>query len=153
MDKNEVLTHLRAAKAAHISWVQKAKMLIEGFKMDEKAIPVNSTECQFGKWFYSDAQKLNALQNNPLECMTEIEQLHFKLHDIYMNIFKLYYETEEKGFFGKLFGSKKKISQEGKDLAREYFHEMENISKALIDEINRMERRIIAVQDSEMEKL
>ena len=55
-----------------------------------------------------------------------------------MNIFKLYYETEEKGFFGKLFGSKKKISQEGKDLAREYFHEMENISKALIDEINRI---------------
>ncbi len=153
MDKNEVLTQLRAAKAAHINWVQKAKMLIEGFKIDEKSIPVNSTECQFGKWFYSDAQKLNALQNNPLECMTEIEQLHFKLHDAYMKIFKLYYDTEEKGFFSKLFGSKKKISEEAKRFAKDYFAEMEDISRKLIDEINRMERRIIAIQDSEMEKL
>ncbi len=153
MDKNEVLDQLRAAKAAHINWVQKAKMLIEGFKIDEKAIPVNSTECKFGQWFYKDAQKLNALQNNPLECMTEIEQLHFQLHDVYMKIFKLYYDTAEKGFFSKLFGSKKKVSEEAQRLAKDYFTEMEDISKRLIEEINRMERRIIAIQESELEKL
>jgi len=153
MDKNEVLTQLRAAKAAHINWVQKAKMLIGGFKIDENAIPINSTECKFGKWFYSDAQKLNALQNNPMECMTNVEQLHFKLHDIYMHIFKIYYQIEKQGFFSKLFGSKKKISDTEKEIAEKYFSEMEDISRQLIEEINRMERRIIAVQESEMEKI
>ena len=153
MDKNEVLTQLRAAKAAHINWVNKAKMLISGFSIDEDAIPVNSTECKFGKWFYGDAQKLNALQNNPMECMTSIEQYHFTLHDSYMHIFKIYYQTDTRGFFSKLFGVKKKVTDTEKELAENYFSEMLEVSKKLVDEINRMERRIIAIQDSEMEKI
>jgi hypothetical protein len=153
MKKSEILSQLRAAKSAHINWVQKAKMLIGGFKIDEKSIPINSTECQFGKWFYSDAQKLNALQNNPLECMSNIEQLHFKLHDIYMHIFKIYYQMEKQSFFSKLFGKEKKVSELDQANALEYYEEMENISNLLIEEINRMERRIIAVQESEMEKI
>ena len=153
MKKDEVLTQLRAAKEAHVNWVQKAKMLISGFTINKEAIPVNSTECQFGKWFYSDAQKLNALQNNPLECMTNIEKLHFELHAIYMKIFKIYYEMGEPGFFAKLFGAKKKIQQSDKELAIVYFDEMEKVSTRLIEEINRMERRILAISEKEMGKL
>jgi len=52
MNKEEILSQLRVAKAAHVSWVQRAKLLIEGFTINETSIPVNSTECQFGKWFY-----------------------------------------------------------------------------------------------------
>ena len=152
MDKNDVLEQLRAAKAAHINWVQRAKMLIAGFKIDESAIPVNSTQCQFGKWFYSDAQKLNALQANPAECMNSIEQLHFDLHDIYMNIYKIYYETDTGGgFFSKIFGKKKTITEDAKKLAKEYFNSMENVSKDLVAEINKMERRIVATPDKEFE--
>lgn len=153
MDKNEVLDQLRAAKAAHINWVQRAKILIAGFKVDESAIPVNSTQCQFGKWFYSDAQKLNGIQNNPMECMNSIEQLHFDLHDVYLNIYKIYYETESGGFFSKIFGKKKKISEEDKQQAKEYFTSMEKISKELVAEINKMERRIVATSDKEFEPL
>ena len=149
MQKNEVLEQLRAAKAAHINWVQRAKLLISGFQVDESSIPVNSTQCQFGKWFYSDAQKLNAMQNNPMECMSSIEQLHFDLHDIYLNIYKIYYETESKGFFNKIFGKKKKIT----DDAKEYFNNMEDVSKKLVAEINRMERRIVAIADKDFESL
>lgn len=153
MLKSDVLDHLRAAKAAHINWVQRAKMLISGFQMDESAIPVNSTQCKFGIWFYSDAQKLNALQNNPLECMQTIEQLHFDLHDVYMNIYKIYYETDSGGFFSKIFGKKKKITEESKSLAKEYFDKMERISKDLVNEINKMERRIVAMSEKEFESL
>lgn len=153
MDKNQVLEQLRAAKAAHINWVQRAKMLIAGFEVKEDAIPVNSTQCQFGQWFYSDAQKLNALQTNPAECMTNIEQLHFDLHDMYLNIYKIYYETESKGFFERIFGKKKKISEDAKKLAKEYFNHMEKISKELVAEINKMERRIVAIQPAEFEKI
>jgi len=151
MNKNEVLDQLRAAKAAHINWVQRAKMLISGFKVDESAIPVNSTQCQFGKWFYSDAQKLNSMPNSSMECMSDIEKLHFDLHDIYLNIYKVYYETEPQGFFSKLFGKKKKISEDSKKLAKEYFHSMEETSKQLVEEINRLERRIVAVADKDFQ--
>ena len=153
MKKNDILDQLRAAKAAHVSWVQRAKMLISGIKVGEDSIPVNSTECRFGQWFYSDAQKLNAMKTNPMECMTTIEQLHFQLHDIYMNIYTIYYNTKPSGFFNKLFGKKNTITDDSKKLAEEYFLSMQEVSTKLVEEINRMERRIVATPDKEFEEI
>jgi hypothetical protein len=151
MNKADILTQLRAAKAAHISWVQRAKMLIGGFTITENSIPVNSTECKFGKWFYSHAQCLNDIRNNPIECMEEIESLHFQLHDVYMNIYKIYYEMDKQGFFSKLFGKKKKVSDDDKVRAKEYYDEMEVVSKKLVNALNVMERRISVLSDTEIE--
>lgn len=155
MTKEEVLTHLRSAKAAHIKWVQKAKLLINGVEIKEGSIPVDSTECHFGKWFYSDGQILNALSNNPLECMSKIEGLHFALHDKYLHIFNIYFsESKKGGFFAKLFGFKrKKVSDAEHTIAESYYAEMEAISKELLDEISRLERRLIAVSDEKIENL
>jgi len=155
MTKEDVLTHLRAAKSAHIKWVQKAKLLINGVDVNENAIPVDSTECKFGQWFYSDGQILNALSNNPLECMQSIESLHFNLHDKYLSIFNIYFSQEKKaGFFAKLLGLKKKTITESEHLlAESYYQEMEEVSKALLDEINRLERRLIAVPDEKIASL
>lgn len=154
MTKEEVLEQLRSAKSAHIKWVQKAKLLINGIDIEESAIPVDSTECAFGKWFYSDGQVLNSLSNNPLECMQNIEKLHFKLHDKYLQIFNIYFSQEKKsGFFAKLFGKRKEISKTEHDLAEKYYFEMEDISKELLEEINRLERRLIAIPKNKIEEL
>ena len=155
MEKEQVLEHLRAAKAAHIKWVQKAKLLINGVDIEENAIPVDSTECNFGKWFYSDGQILNALSNNPLECMQQIESLHFNLHDMYLKIFSIYFaEEKKKGFFAKLFGMRKKeLSDSESRLAKTYYAELEQISRDLLDEINRLERRLIAVSEEKIKNL
>ena len=154
MEKEEVLGHLRAAKTAHIKWVQKAKQLIRGHEINEDAIPVDSTECKFGKWFYSDGQILNALSNNPLECMSKIEKLHFDLHDIYMNIFSIYFIKPTGGFFSKFFGSKKKVLSEDEiQEAKAHYEAMEKVSKDLLEEINRLERRLIAVPEEKMKSL
>jgi len=155
MKKEDVLGHLRSAKSAHIKWVQKAKLLINGLDVKENAIPVDSTECNFGKWFYSDGQVLNALSNNPLECMQKIERLHFTLHDSYLSIFNIYFAQEKKtSFFGKLFGSKRReLSQTEIQLAHENYDKLEKISNELLDEINRLERRLIAVSDEKIESL
>ena len=152
MQKSEILEHLRAAKTAHIKWVENAKLLINGFDMQKEAIPVNSTECQFGRWFYSDAQKLNALSNNPLECMTQIETLHFKLHDIYLQIYKIYFNEEKQGFFAKLF-KKNKISDLEHEKAEKLYEKIEEVSKQLLDEINRLERRLIAIPEERIAEL
>jgi hypothetical protein len=151
MKKSKTLEYLRNAKASHVAWVQKAKMLIEGFKISEDAIPVDSTQCAFGKWFYSDAQKLNSISNNPMECMFEIDRLHMKLHDIYMNIYKIYYDVSDQSFLSRLMGKKKKITPDAAKLARTYFEQLEEISHKLVEELNRLERRIHATQDRELE--
>lgn len=155
MKKEEVLGHLRSAKSAHIKWVQKAKLLINGIDIEEGSIPIDSTECKFGKWFYSDGQMLNSLSNNPLECMQKMESLHFALHDIYLKIFNIYFaEAKKVGFFVKLFGFKrKKISEAEHTLAEDYYETMEKVSQDLLDEINRLERRLIAISDEKVEAL
>lgn len=153
MGKEIIVEHLRNAKAAHIKWVQKAKLLINGMEVKEDSIPVDSTECKFGKWFYSDGQVLNALSNNPLECMAKIERLHFSLHDVYMNIFKIYFNKPKSGLFAKLFGKKKTINEYESNKALEYYTELEAISVELLDEINRLERRVIAIPEEKMKEL
>ena len=155
MKKEDVLGHLRTAKSAHVKWIQKAKLLINGVEVNEEAIPVDSTECKFGKWFYGDGQMLNALSNNPLECMQTIEDLHFALHDMYLNIYNIYFlQEKKKGFFATIFGSRKKtISEVEQTLAQSYYEKMEKISHDLLDEISRLERRLIAISDSKIEAL
>ncbi len=154
MEKEHILGHLRAAKAAHIKWVQKAKLLINGVDIQEDSIPVDSTECKFGKWFYSDGQILNSLSNNPMECMIKIEKLHFQLHDIYLKIFTIYFNKPKGGFFSKLFGNKKKILTDQEIIdAKGYYDDLEQVSKELLDEINRLERRLVAVSEEVIKDL
>ena len=153
MKKEEILTKLRDAKTSHIKWVQRAKFLIEGLDIDKNAIPVDSTECSFGKWFYSDAQKLNSLRNNNIENMDKIAQLHTELHNIYLQIFKIYFSKPKGGFFSKIFGNRKKITEDEKVYARKLFNEIEAISKDLLNEVNLLERRIISIPDEEIENM
>jgi hypothetical protein len=154
MNKEQILGHLRAAKAAHIKWVQKAKLLVSGIDVDEDAIPVDSTECKFGKWFYAEGQILNALTNNPVEFMANIEKLHFELHDTYLQIFNIYFSKPKGGFFTKLFGAKKqKIEEHDAKLAYGYYETLEQTSKNLLEEINRLERRVLANTEEHIQKL
>ena len=155
MEKEEVVNHLRAAKSAHIAWLQKAKLLINGVNVAEDAIPVDSTECKFGKWFYGDGQMLNSLANNPAEAMSSIENLHFKLHDVYLQIFNIYFNKEKKsGFLAKMFGLKRnKVTQIETNVAHQHYENMEQISKGLLEEINKLERRLMAVSDEKIRTL
>ena len=155
MKKEDLLEHLRIAKLAHIAWIEKAKRLIKGFDIQENAIPVDVKECTFGKWFYSEGQALNALSNNPPECMNKIEMLHIEFHDKYLDIFNIYFPQEaKKGFFAKLLTKKRKaLSAAKKELVLDYYKKMEKISQELTDEISRLERRLVAVSSEKIESL
>lgn len=154
MNKIAIVNHLRTAKTAHIKWLQKAKLLINGLPIKEDAIPIDSTECKFGQWFYTEGQRLHNMPNNALECMTRIEELHFAMHDIYLKIFKIFFTQPQTGIFAKIFGSSnKKISEEDLSRGREYFLEMEEVSKGLLDELNRLERRLLAIPEDELNEL
>ena len=151
MNKADTVEHLHNAKKAHVKWVQRAKALIEGLPMEKDAIPVDCTECKFGQWFYGEGQNLNAIPG--MDCLKEIETLHFDLHDMYMKIFKIYFgEDINRSFFSKIFNKKSKVSDRDKDIAKEYYDQMLGISHELLDVIGRLERRLHAMSADAFEK-
>jgi len=143
MNKSDTVEQLHNAKKAHVKWVQRAKALIEGLPVEKDAIPVDCTECKFGQWFYSDGQNLNAIPG--MDCLHEIETLHFNLHDIYMKIFKVYFGEMNRSFFSKLFNMKKKVSESDKEIARAYYEQLLEVSHQLLEVIDRLERRLHAM--------
>lgn len=146
MDKTTTLQSLSDAKKAHVKWVQRAKLLIEGLPIDEGAIPLSCTDCRFGEWFYSEGQKLNALGN--MGCLDDIEKAHTTLHDEYMHIFKIYFSDTDRSFFSKLFSSKKKVSEIEQEKAKEHFIKLQAASEEVLDHIGRLERRLYAIPQS-----
>ena len=154
MEKADLISNVRVAKAAHIKWVQKAKLLINGLDVKEGAIPVDSTECEFGKWFYDKGQVLNSLTNNTKEEMERIEDLHFILHDQYLEIFNIYFNKVKSGWLCKILGVKRRnVSDEEQKVAKRYFDSMEIISKDLLEEINKLEQILIAVPEEKVKSL
>jgi hypothetical protein len=153
MEKTKILQHLKNAKAAHKNWVTKAKMLINGFDIEVDFIPINAHSCEFGKWFDYETKKLAQISSAPLECMKDISIYHTILHDTYSNIYKIYYANGNNSFFNKLFGIKRKPTKEERDVSIRYFHEIEDISNKLIEELNKMENRITRIDEQKLNVL
>lgn len=109
MTKTDIIEHLNQAKAAHLRWVQRAHMLIFGFEFDKNAIPVDFTQCNFGKWLYSECQKLCSIDNSLSDSITEIEILHTQLHNVYLEIFKIYFGEQKKVFLEIFLEQRKNI--------------------------------------------
>jgi hypothetical protein len=147
MDKKQVVTHLRAAKSAHIKWRSYAQAIVAGLPISEDQVPVIHTDCAFGKWYYGPGQKLSSLPG-----FQAIETPHEALHGIYMQIFKLLFETEEVGFFQKLIGTSKK-----RDDRREQLNTMLNslieMSKTLLAAIELLEQEVLRMNDEEVAEL
>ncbi len=147
MDKKQVVTHLRAAKSAHIKWRSYAQAIVAGLPISEDQVPVIHTDCAFGKWYYGPGQKLSSLPG-----FQAIETPHEALHGIYMQIFKLLFETEEVGFFRKLIGTSKK-----RDDRREQLNTMLNslieMSKTLLAAIELLEQEVLRMNDEEVAEL
>lgn len=146
MDKGEVLRFLNEARKAHVKWVQHARLLIEGIPVEKEAIPLNSTECKFGVWFYDEGQKLAILGN--MGCLGDIEKAHFTLHEQYLKIFKIYFSETDRSFFVKIFSSKHKVTDHEKELAHEYYIKLQATSEELLNLIGRLERRLYALPQS-----
>jgi len=155
MKKDETLKSLETAEIELTRFVETAKSLIDGIDAEDKVLPTSPRETKFGEWFYSDGQKLKALSNNPLECMSNIEQLHDKLHERYREIFDLFYSEEKKsGFLSKIFKPKQKVLTESElKLVNEEYAAMEKTAEELLAEISRLQRRLVAVAEEKINAL
>jgi len=150
MQKYQIVEKIRAARLAHIQWVQRAKSLVNGLPTNEEDIPLTPDSCSFGKWFYSDGQILLAIFNEKV--VSEIESLHNDLHDEYFKIFKIYFDTSELGFFEKLLKTKKKVSDKEQKRALQSLQKLEKISEELIKSLNVAETKINMAEPDMFEK-
>ena len=147
MDKTEVMTTLKLAAVSHRTWLSNAQALIDGIPLDKEKVPVSATECEFGKWYYGDGQKLKSLPG-----FKEIEEPHDKLHETYMEIFTLLYGEESKkpSFFSKLMGSAQKAAAEKWEAARAKSLILKDHSSEVIDRLEHLQRMINAMGEKQL---
>lgn len=150
MKKDDIIAQIRAARLAHVQWVQRAKSLVNGLEIHEEDIPLMPDSCIFGKWFYSDGQVLLAIFNE--KTVREVEHLHNDLHDEYMKIFKIYFSTSNLSFLEKILKSKKKVSNIDKSQALKHLKNLEKISDQLIKNLNIIETKINMADAKTLEK-
>lgn len=147
MNKDELITILRKARSSHKKWVENALSLIEGLPLDKNQVPVNSTDCEFGKWYYADGQALRRISS-----YRDIEEHHDALHKTYREIFLLLFsEAKETSFFDRLFGSAQKSSAENQKLARDKFTILEQQSKAIMKKLDDLENLIIGMSQEQLD--
>lgn len=147
MDKKQVISHLRAAKSAHIKWRSYAQAIVAGLPINEEQVPVIHTDCAFGKWYYGPGQKLSSLPG-----YHAIETPHETLHAIYMQIFKLLFETEEVGFLQKLIGTGKK-REDRREQLNALLNSLIEMSKTLLAAIELLEQEVMHMKEEEIAEL
>jgi hypothetical protein len=143
--KDEILRQIRDARKAHISWVQRAKALVMGVPLSEDQIPVDVTQCLFGKWFYDEGMRLKKLPG--FEIMDDIERYHLDLHEEYLKIFRIFF-GKKAGILDKLLPFfKKKVTPEERQHAKIILADLEKTSQNLLDALFVLERRVEALQE------
>ena len=149
--KKEVLKSIRAARREHVKWVYKAKKLVNGLDISKDEIPLKVTACEFGKWFYCDGQILLYIFKE--KAVEKLEAKHRELHDIYMNIFKIYFSTTNPSLLAKfLKQKKKKVSATEEQTAIKYLAQLEEVSVELISFLNIIEKKISSIDEKSFEK-
>lgn len=148
--KLEILKNIRAARRSHVEWVNRAKSLVNGFKVNKDQNPIEVTSCEFGTWFYCDGQILLSIFKE--EAVKALEDKHTALHDAYMKIFKIYFDTSNCSLWSKLMKKKKKISKTEEEAAILYLEELEVISNELVSYLNIIEKKITTIDEEKFEK-
>ena len=151
MNKNKVLDELREAKQQHINWMHLIKLMVYGFGVNKQEVPTNPVQSGFGKWFYGNAQKLKALRNTKLECMSHVEASHLKTHDIYFKIHEICFKKESDGILSNLLSVK--VTENERVIAKKHYEELMTASKELIANTLRLEKRILAIPEGEIEEV
>ncbi|MDD5052495.1 MAG: CZB domain-containing protein [Sulfuricurvum sp.] len=146
--KHQILDEISSARIAHSKWVRKAQHLVANLPVNKEMIPVDFTECTFGKWLYEYGPKYK--KNFHLcDIINEIEYQHAELHDTYLKIYKIYFlDTKRSWIMNVLTLSQKEISNAEQKKAKIYLSELEKTSKTLLKMLDHFEK-ILAVQANE----
>lgn len=145
--RKHIVKEIRDAYVAHEKWVRRAKHLVENLPVDEKMIPIDSTECQFGQWLYGNGMKYkNIPQLSGI--LHKIEEEHRNLHNVYLRIYKIYFiDTKRSWMMNLLTQSRKEVSSTKQQDALHYYYQMVKISTQLLESLEIFEASLMMQKD------
>lgn len=145
--KQQILKEIRDARIAHEKWVRRAKHLVENLPVDEKMIPLDSTECHFGQWIYNHGMRYKSIPALNV-IIHKIEKEHRDLHDIYLRIYKIYFlETQRSWAISLIISSRKEVSTRKQEEGLYYYKMIEKTSASLIQALEEFEACLILQRD------
>ncbi len=153
MQRKDILERITTASLAHSKWVRRAKHLIENMPVTSGMIPIDSTECEFGKWFYTEGLKY---KNMPQlrAILDKIDRLHEEVHNIYLDIYKIYFvELKRSWLMSKILDSYKEPSLEQQKTAYRHYIRLEDVSVLLMKEFDLFERTLKNIEMKEFQKI
>ena len=125
--------------------MEKIESALDGREV-ENPTAVEKTQCNFGKWLYSDEKHLRNILGSLF--YNNIEALHGKWHNEYGLVFGVLFKTQKKvGMFAKMVGLGK-ASDMDIDKAKLYYSELKKTTDELLKAIAVAERRVSALQES-----
>lgn len=119
VEKRNILSEVRKAKAAHIKWRSYAYALVAGLDIEPDYAPLDHTDCAFGKWYHGPGRE----HFGHLDTYAGIDVPHRILHKIYHRIFHLAQE-----------GQRSEAEQEAKRLTE--------LSRQVIESLELVEQEI-----------
>ncbi|OIQ92604.1 hypothetical protein GALL_254270 [mine drainage metagenome] len=119
INKKLALHSVLKAKASHLKWLSYAQGMVDGIDCPLDSIPIQSTECEFGKWYYGEGREMLA----ELVLFHALEPPHEILHSLYKKIYEL-------------------VQQRQMDEARKHMPGFLEVSRNLLETISFLEQEI-----------
>lgn len=139
MDIQDVVQRLRAAKRAHLAWVGRAGLLVQGIAVAQEQIPVWHTDCPFGRWYHGDGQELA-----PLPAFRAIDAPHRSLHEAYATIFRLLFQEQNASLFQRLLGKTRWAQAEAQAEVAVQMRRLEEASREVVTLLDLLEKALLS---------
>jgi hypothetical protein len=160
-NKSVMLQNINNAKRAHIAWVKKADKLVNGLdgyqgkkvplNVDKTFIPLNSSACEFGKWFNTYGIQLSRFESigNFVE---RIKEHHEALHETYSHIYNIFFVTpERRSLFHKVLTfNSKKVTDTEREKAKIHLEYLKKSSDELLEVLEILQQKIKALDYNEL---
>ncbi len=139
MDLQDAVQRLRAAKRAHLAWVGRASLLVQGIAVDQDQIPVQHTDCTFGRWYHGEGQVLSALP-----AFRAIEAPHRTLHDAYAEIFRVLFQEPNPSLFQRLLGTTRRAKENAQAEVESQTRRLVDASREVVALLELLEAALLA---------
>jgi len=147
--KSEIIDALVNARKSHLRWLVHADELIKGVDQSEAKKPVECTQCDFGRWYYSRGVKVN---NLPV--FKKVERIHKEFHKEYSKIYFKRYDRRSAEKPRKLISFLQTTSdtsqphpddltlEECFEVLKQHFQSLHKETKSLEDMVNIMHDKL-----------
>jgi len=162
-NKAVMLQNIYNAKRAHKAWVNKADKLVTGIDgyqgkkvdldVDKTFIPLDSSACEFGKWFNTYSLHLSHFESIG-RFVDRIEEHHDALHDTYSKIYAIFFVIpQQRSFLHKVLTmNSKKVSDLEREKAKIHLEYLKKSSNELLEVLEILENRIKALDYNELRR-